>query len=331
MKAAWFENFGSPEDVLQVGEQPQPIAEEGQVLVKLVTSGVNPSDVKKRAGSFPNLLDGGLVIPHSDGAGVIEAVGNGVSPRRIGERVWVYQAQYGRRLGTAAEYVTLETQRVIKLPHNTNFDVGACMGIPAMTSHRCVHADGDIQGQTLLITGGAGRVGYYAIQWAVMAGAEVISTASNSSDRDLCLALGAKAVVNHREEDWGQQVLVATSGKKVDRVIDVEFGANLPQILGCIAPNGVIATYSSTQVKTPSLPFLDMMYMDLTLRMVIVYAMPESAKQAAIAAISIALEQEKLEHRVAHVVPLEKISKAHELIEIGGFGGCVVVSMESSE
>ena len=146
MKAAWFENFGSPEDVLQVGEQPQPIAEEGQVLVKLVTSGVNPSDVKKRAGSLPNLLDGGLVIPHSDGAGVIEAVGNGVSPRRIGERVWVYQAQYGRRLGTAAEYVTLEAQRVIKLPHNTNFDVGACMGIPAMTSHRCVPADGDIQG-----------------------------------------------------------------------------------------------------------------------------------------------------------------------------------------
>ena len=127
MKAAWFENFGSPEDVLQVGEQPQPIPKEGQVLVKLVTSGVNPSDVKKRAGAFPNLLDGGLVIPHSDGAGVIEAVGNGVSPSRIGERVWVYQAQYGRRLGTAAEYVTLDVQRVIKLPHNTDFDVGACM------------------------------------------------------------------------------------------------------------------------------------------------------------------------------------------------------------
>lgn len=328
MKAAWFEKFGSAEQVIQVGEQPKPVAALGQVLVKLATSGVNPSDVKKRAGASPSLLDDGLVIPHSDGAGVIESVGLGVPEDRVGQRVWVYQAQYGRRLGTAAEYVVLDSNRAVHLPDNTEFSVGACLGIPVMTAHRCVYADGDISGQVVLVTGGAGRVGYYAIQWALIAGAEVIATASNDADRDTCLALGASAVVNHREPDWGKQVLIASQGKRVDRVIDVEFGANLPQILNCIATSGVVATYSSTQVKQPSLPFIDMMFMDLTLRMILVYAMPESAKQQAIEAITEALQTGKLQHRIAHKVTLDQITEGHKLVEQGGFGGCVIVCTE---
>jgi len=328
MKAAWFEKFGSAEQVIQVGEQPKPVAALGQVLVKLATSGVNPSDVKKRAGASPSLLDDGLVIPHSDGAGVIESVGPGVPEDRVGQRVWVYQAQYGRRLGTAAEYVVLDSNRAIHLPDNTEFSVGACLGIPVMTAHRCVYSDGDISGQVVLVTGGAGRVGYYAIQWALIAGAEVIATASNDADRDTCLALGASAVVNHREPDWGKQVLIASQGKKVDRVIDVEFGTNLPQILNCIATSGVVATYSSTQVKQPSLPFIDMMFMDLTLRMILVYAMPESAKVHAIEAITEALQTGKLQHRIAHKVTLDQITEGHKLVEQGGFGGCVIVSTE---
>ena len=328
MKAAWFEKFGSAEQVIQVGEQPKPVAALGQVLVKLATSGVNPSDVKKRAGASPSLLDDGLVIPHSDGAGVIESVGPGVPEDRVGQRVWVYQAQYGRRLGTAAEYVVLDSNRAIHLPDNTEFSVGACLGIPVMTAHRCVYSDGDISGQVVLVTGGAGRVGYYAIQWALIAGAEVIATASNDADRDTCLALGASAVVNHREPDWGKQVLIASQGKRVDRVIDVEFGANLPQILNCIATSGVVATYSSTQVKQPSLPFIDMMFMDLTLRMILVYAMPESAKVHAIEAITEALQTGKLQHRIAHKVTLDQITEGHKLVEQGGFGGCVIVSTE---
>ena len=328
MKAAWFEEFGGAEQVMQVGEQPKPLAEPGQVLVKLATSGVNPSDVKKRAGASASLLDDGLVIPHSDGAGVIESVGRGVPEDRVGQRVWVYQAQYGRRLGTAAEYVVLDSNRAVHLPDNTDFSVGACLGIPVMTAHRCVYTDGDISGQVVLVTGGAGRVGYYAIQWALIAGAEVIATASNDADRDICLALGASAVVNHREDDWGKQVLIASQGRKVDRVIDVEFGANLPQILQCIATSGVIATYSSTQVKQPSLPFIDMMFMDLTLRMILVYAMPESAKVQAIEAITEALQAGKLQHRIAHKVTLDQIAKVHKLVEQGGFGGCVIVSTE---
>ncbi len=328
MKAAWFETFGEPSDVLVLGEQATPQPAPGEVLVRLSTTGVNPSDVKKRAGAFPNLLDDGLVIPHSDGAGVIEAVGEGVDPARVGERVFVYQAQYGRRFGTAAEYVAVDEALAPTLPDEASFEVGACIGIPVMTAHRCVFADGDVSGQTILVTGGAGRVGYYAIQWAVKAGARVIATASNPADADLCRELGAAEVVNHREDNWGEAVLAANQGQKIDRVVEVEFGANLPEILRCIRIGATIATYSSTVVPQPSLPFKEMMFMDLTIRMVIVYAMPEHAKQDAINDTTAALKAGALQHRIAHSLPFDQMARSHELIEQGGFGGCVVVRID---
>ena len=326
MRAAWFEAFGAANDVINVGEleTPQPAADE--VLVRLSRSGVNPSDVKKRAGAFPNLLNDGLVIPHSDGAGTIEAVGAQVPASRIGQRVWVYQAQYGRRLGTAAEFVAIDASRAVELPEAASFDIGSCMGIPAMTAHRCVFADGEVAGQTILITGGAGRVGYYAIQFASQAGARVITTASNEADRQACLAVGADAVVNHRDNNWSTAVLDINNGP-IDRVIDVEFGANLPEVLKLIRTSGVIATYSSTQVREPQLPFLQMMFMDLTIRMVIVYAMPESAKRQAIEAITIGLQRQTLQHRVAAVLPLAETAKSHEMIESAGTRGCVLVGL----
>jgi len=327
MRAAWFEKFGPAAGVLIVGEQPTPDPIQGEVLVRLETSGVNPSDVKKRAGAFPNLLDDGLVIPHSDGAGVIEAVGAGVDDREAGERVWVYQAQYARRFGTAAEYVAIDSCRALPLPDNTGFEVGACLGIPAMTAHRCVFADGDVDGQTILVTGGAGRVGYYAIQWASQAGASVIATASCPDDDRVCIDAGAGAVVNHRQPGWGDEVLEQTGQEKVDRVIDVEFGANLPEVLKLIRTGGTIATYSSTQVPEPKLPFVKMMFMDLMMRLVIVYAMPEEAKHQAVADIEQRLQKEQLQHRIAHALPLAEIARAHEIIEQGECRGCVVVTL----
>ncbi len=329
MKAGWFDRFGDARDVIKIGEQPTPNAARGEVLVRLETSGVNPSDVKKRAGAFPNLLDNGHVIPHSDGAGVIEATGEGVPESRVGERVWVYQAQFERSLGTAAEYIALDASRAITLPDNTDFATGACLGIPAMTAHRCVYSDGDIDGQLVLVTGGAGRVGYYAIQWAKMAGAKVIATASNEADRELCIELGAVAVVNHRESGWGAKVLELTGGMKVARVVDVEFGANLSEILRCIAVNGTIATYSSTAIKQPELPFLRMMYMDLTVRMVIVYAMPESAKEKAINDINYVLEKDLFKHRIGIILPLSSLVESHERVEQAASGGCVIVETQS--
>lgn len=328
MRATWFDKFGAARDVLRVGERDTPTAGPGEVLVRVATSGINPSDVKKRAGAFPNLLDGGFVIPNSDGAGVVEAVGDGVDENRVGERVWLYQAQYARRFGTAAEYVAIDASRAPKLPAETSFDVGACLGIPAMTAHRCVFADGDVAGQTILVTGGAGRVGHYAVQWASQAGAAVIATASNDSDKAACLEAGARHVVNHREDDVVGAVMAATDGQPVDRVIDVEFGANLPVSVEVLRIGGTIATYSSTQDPEPKLPFLTMMYKDITIHMVIVYAMPESAKQHAIADIAHALTHGKLEHRIAHTLPLDEIAKGNEIIEQGSVRGAVILTLD---
>ena len=295
--------------------------------MQLRTTGVNPSDVKKRAGAFPDLLDAGPVIPHSDGAGVIAAVGEGVSPSRVGERVFVYQAQYGRQLGTAAEYVALDSVRAPALPDNASFEVGACIGIPIMTAHRCVFADGPVADQLILVTGGAGRVGQYAIQWAHRAGARLIATASNEQDAAACREAGAEAVVNHREPEWGKAVLDHTGGQKIDRVIEVEFGANLPELLHCVRIGATIATSSSTVVPEPALPFRTMMFMDLTVRMVIVYAMPEEAKAQAVADTQAALIEGGLQHRIAEALPFDQMAKAHDIIEEGSVRGCVVVTI----
>jgi len=327
VKAAWYERFGPAAEVLQVGDWPRPDVGPGEVLVRLRSSAVNPSDTKKRNGSFPDLLEQGAVIPNSDGAGVIEAVGAGVDAARVGQRVWVYQAQYGRRFGTAAEYVALDASRAVPLPAATGFDVGACLGIPAMTAHRCVFADGPVNGQGVLVTGGAGRVGHYAVQWAAGAGARVIATASSEADAEICREAGARAVVNHRDADWGEQVLGANGGQPVDRVVDVEFGANLEQTLHAVRTGGVIATYSSNVVPKPALPFFRLMYLDLTVHFVIVYAMPETAKQAAIQDIDAGLRANRLSHRVAHRLPLGEIARANELVERGGAGGCVVLEI----
>jgi NADPH2:quinone reductase len=328
MKAAWFESFGPANDVIKIGEFATPTPARGEVLIRMKASGTNPSDTKKREGAFPNLLDNGAVIPNSDGAGIIEAVGVGVPHARVGERVWVYQAQFGRLHGTAAEYLAIDSCRAVALPDNVSFEVGACLGIPVMVSHRCVFADGPVKDQVLLITGGAGRVGFYAIQWAKMGGATVITTAENDVARRDSLAAGADYMVNHEEPDWHEQVLKITDGKKVDRVIDVEFGANLPKVLDMIKVGGVIASYSSMVVPEPALPFKRMMFMDLTIRMVIVYAMPEEAKAAAIKDITAALEKGQLQHRIAARYPLDQFAESNNKIEKGGFFGSVVVDIE---
>jgi NADPH:quinone reductase-like Zn-dependent oxidoreductase len=328
MRAAWFAGFGAARDVLKVGEMATPTARAGEVLVRLQTSGVNPSDVKKRAGSFPGLLDGGPVIPNSDGAGVIEAVGKGISENRVGQRVWLYQAQYGRRFGTAAQYIAIDSKRAPVLPDRAGFDVGACLGIPVMTAHRCVFADGDVADRTILITGGAGRVGNYAVQWASQAGATVIATASNDDDAQSCESAGAHHIVNHRDKQLADAILTATKGRLVDRVVDVEFGANLPVSVDVLRIGGTIATYASTQVSEPKLPFFKMMYKDLTVRMVIVYAMPEAAKEQAILDIEEALTASRLQHRIAEVLPLDEIAAANERIENGNVRGAIILSID---
>ncbi len=328
MKAACFNRFGPASDVLRVADFDKPVVGPGETLIRMHSSAVNPSDTKKRQGAFPDLLDNGAVIPNSDGAGVIEAVGLGVPHSRIGERVWIYQAQFARLHGTAAQYLTIDSERAVTLPDNISFTVGACLGIPAMTAHRCVFADGSVGGQLLLITGGAGRVGHYAIQWAKQGGATVIATASSELSKQQCIEAGADHVVDHTDENMVAQVLDFSKGRKIDRVVDVEFGANLDRVLQLIRVGGVISSYSSTVDPEPTIPFRQMMFLDLTIRLVIVYAMPEKAKQAAIIDITQALEKNRLQHRIAAHYPLDEIAEANQKIEQGGFCGCVVVDIE---
>ena len=326
MKAVQFDRFGSASETLKQTSLPIPEPKEDEVLVQLKTSGVNPSDVKKRNGAFPDLIHSGYIIPHSDGAGIIKSVGKRVDGSRIGERVFVYQAQHNRRFGTAAEYVALPSKRAAKLPDSVSFEVGACIGIPMMTAHRCVFSDGNVKNLNLLVTGGAGKVACYAIQLAKFAGAQVFATASNSHDANLCQNLGANHVFNHREDGWGKEVVSAARDQKIDRIIDCEFGKNLSEVLDCVKTSGVIATYGSALVSAPPIPFKDMMFKDLTIRMVLVYDMPESAKSRAVGDIQKLLSENQLHHRLT-TFPLEDVHKAHEMIERGG-KGCVVLKID---
>ncbi len=325
MQAAWFEKPGPAHDVLQVGEWDTPTPKANEVRVRLHASAVNPSDVKKRAGVQPAGLESGAVIPHSDGAGVIDAVGHGTSKARIGERVWVYQAQYQRRFGTAAQFVTLPAQCVVTLPKTISFEIGACLGIPAMTAHRAVFANGAVEGKTFLITGASGRVGYYALQWAKWEGAKVIATVGRGECAKEVSDAGADHVIDFRKQDVASRVMDLTDGAGVDQIVDVEFGVNLETSVKVLKTGGAITSYSSTQSPEPKLPFYPMMFRNITVRLVLVYNMPESAKRQATTHITEYLEHDRFIHRVAAIHPLEDIAKAHETIERGGSSGAVIV------
>ena len=327
MRAVWFSECGDADKVLQYGEREMLSVGPGEVLVRLHASGVNPSDVKKRAGLQPPGFVDGFVIPHSDGAGVIEAAGDGVDPSRVGERVWVYQAQYQRHWGTAAEYVVLDDIRAAPLPDNTDFNIGACAGIPMMTAHRCVFADGDVEDKTVLVTGASGRVGYYAAQWARNAGANVIATAGSAGRMEQAAQTGAQHLLNYNEDNLVEAIRDITAGEGVDRIVDVEFGSNIETSQQVLKTGGVIASYSSSRDMTPTIPFYPLMFNNITLQLVLVYNMAEPAKLAAMQDIYDSLAAGLLHHRIALTVPLEQTALAHQKVEAGGLDGCAVVEI----
>jgi NADPH2:quinone reductase len=317
MKAVWYERKGPAREVLMIGEREAPVAGPGEVRVRVHRSAVNPSDTKQRGGARGNItMPFPFVIPHQDGAGVIESVGAGVSPTRIGERVWIYEATLGRYWGTAAEFCVVPAHKAVTLPAGTSFEAGACMGIPAMTAHRCVMADGPVAGKTVLVTGGAGAVGYYAVQIARLEGARVIATVSREEQAERAREAGAHEVINYRTEsvaDRLKDITGETAG--VDRVVEVAFGANLATSVAVLKPGGVIASYASDAVPDPALPFWPMLAKDLTLRCVLVYAMPREAHDAAADWITSALGKSALRHQIHRVFELEDIASAHEATE----------------
>jgi NADPH:quinone reductase len=328
MRAAWYERKGPAREVLQVGEMPTPEAGPGEVRVRVHASGVNPSDTKNRGGWRGNdTMPFPRVIPHQDGAGVIDQVGEGVSAARLGERVWLYEAQLGRPFGTAAEYVALPSANAVRLPERVSFAEGACLGVPALTAHYAVFADGPVAGQTVLVAGGAGAVGSYAVQLAKWGRATVLATVSSAEKAAVARSLGANHVLSYREEKVAERVRELTGGQGVDRVVEVAFGANLPLDVSALKPGGVIAAYSSDAEPEPRFPFSTLLRKNATLRFVYVYAMGPAAHEAAVADMTRCLETGALRHLVDRRVPLAEIAAAHEAVERGAAIGNVVVDI----
>ena len=325
MRAAWYEGFGPAADVLTVGEMADPAPGPGEVLVRVRASGINPSDVKLRAGARPGaVMAFPRVIPHSDGAGVIEAVGAGVDAARVSQRVWLWNAQWQRAFGTAAEYIALPAEQAVALPDQTAFHEAACFGIPAMTAWCGLFSDGPIEGQTILVTGGAGTVGRYACQMGKLGGARVISTVSSAEKAAHSMA---EETINYREGDVEAQVMDMTDGAGVDRIVDVDFGANQATSLPIIKPGGVIASYASAADMTPTLQFYGFMFKNVTLRMLIVYQLDSVARRKGEAQLTRWLEAGALQHAVVRCGGLDDIAAAQDTVAAGAKLGTVVLDM----
>lgn len=327
MKAAYYDRVGPAHEVLVVGDLADPIPGPGEVRVRIQWSGVNPSDVKSRAGVRSAIMPFPRVIPHSDGAGVIDAVGAGVSASRVGERVWIWNAAWGRANGTAAQYVCLPAAQAVHLPDNVSGEAGACLGIPALTALHAVLMDGGVAGKTVLVAGGAGAVGHYAVQMASRLGAaRVIASVSSAEKADIVRAAGADEVILYRDEPLVDRARELTHGRGVDRVIEVDIAANGASDVELLAANGECVTYGSSGVVTT--PFFPLIAKNLQLKFFIVYHLTASDRARAQLTLTRMLQRNELDHRIAARMALSDIRAAHELVESGKAIGNVVVNCD---
>ncbi|MDB5590330.1 NADPH:quinone reductase [Enterovirga sp.] len=325
MRAGWYETNGPARQVLRVGELPDPEPGPGEVLVRLAASGVNPSDVKTRAGSRP--MTAPRVVPHSDGAGVIEAVGPGLSPARVGERVWIWNGQWKRPFGTAAELIALPAEQAVRLPEGTDFVDGACLGIPALTAYRALTTDGSVKGQTVLVQGGAGAVGHYAVQMAKLLGAaSVLATTSSPEKAAHARAAGADAVIDRHREDVVARVRDLTGGRGVDRIVEVDAAANMRMVPSLVAQDGLCVVYGSSTSEVMS-TFGPMILSGVAVRWFIVYELAPAVREEAVSRLNGWLAAGALQHAVARTFPLDEIAAAHEAVESNTVVGNVVVTM----
>ncbi|MFV1465423.1 NADPH:quinone reductase [Phaeobacter sp. JH18-32] len=326
MKAVTYRAFGAAETVLQLEDLPDIAPGPGELRVELTYSGVNPSDVKARAGARAGVteLPYPVIIPHSDGSGVIAEVGEGVDPARIGEAVWIWNGQWQRPFGTAATSITLPAEQAVPLPEGLDLKQGAALGIPALTAAHAVFSGGDVTDRTVLVQGGAGTVGLLAVQLARWGGARVIATcASHAADR--VRQAGADATLAYADGDLAEQILAANDGRHVDHIVEVEFGANCAVDTEVIAPNGRITAYGSAQQMTPQLPFYPLMFKSVTLEMMLVYLLPPVARRAAIKRIEHAAAAGALHLPIAEVFDLVDTAKAHHAVERGHRAGSILV------
>ena len=325
MQAAYYERIGSARDVLQIGELPDPHPGPGEVRVRLRWSGVNPSDAKSRAGLRSSQMPFPRIVPHSDGMGVVDAVGEGVDRGRVGERVWVWNAAWGRPWGTAAQYVVLPAAQAVVLPSAAADEAGACLGIPALTALHAMLTGGGVQGRTVLVAGGAGSVGHYAVQFARLLGARrVLATASSAAKAELAREAGADAVIDYRGDDPAGQLRDASEGRGIDRVVEVDLAANAALDAEVVRADGDIVTYGSGRGAF-EVPFYPLLAKNVVLRFFIVYHLPPHDRERALRTLDDFLVRGALVHNIAERLPLERIVEAHEKVEQGAVTGNVVL------
>ncbi len=335
MRAAWYRTTGPASSVLEVGPLPQGAPgrpKSREVRIRLETSGINPADVKRRAGWGGMEMDHPLVVPHADGAGVVAAIGRDVDNDWKGRRVWIRNAQggygeAGRAFGTAAQEINLPVDQVFELPEALGFADGACLGIPALTAYEAVFADGPVDGKTVLVTGAAGAVGHFAAQFALAGGARVIGTVSSPEKAAHVRAIGVNDVVMRHAEDVVQRVRDMTRGEGVDRIVEVDFGANLDITRALLKPHTIVAAYSSTGVPEPVLPYYAFAFRGAVLRFVQGFLLLPDTVSAAVQLIGSLAQSGKLQVAIAARFPLDRIAEAHAMVEGGKAIGNVVVDI----
>ena len=328
MQAAYYERTGAAREVLQLATLPDPVPGPGEVRVRLRWSGVNPSDVKSRAGLRSSVLPFPRIVPHSDGMGIVDAVGEGVSPARIGQHVWLWNAAWGRAFGTAAQYVVLPARQAVPLPDTVVDDAaGACLGIPAMTALHALLCGGGVAGRRVLVAGGAGADGHYAVQFARLLGArQVLATVSSPAKAALARAAGADVVIDYRSEEVAERVREATQGLGLDRIVEVDIAANAALDATLLRRGGDCVVYGSGSAQF-TLPFFPLIANNLTLRCFIVYHLVDADRERAEQTLTGWLERGVVAHNIAQRLPLEQIALAHEAVEQGQALGNVVLAI----
>jgi len=324
MRAAWYEKQGAARDVLVLGDMDDPQPRAGEVRIRVAFSGVNPGDVKKREDAFGVGMPYPRVIPHSDGSGTVDAVGEGVSREWVGQRVWCYGAQSYRPFGTSAEYTVVPLKQVAPLPAGVCLEQGACLGIPGITAHRAVHVAGSVEGRTVLVQGGAGAVGACVVQLAHRAGARVIATCRAETDKEIASRAGADEVLLTGENLVERIRALAPDG--VHHVVEVAFGANIKTDTEVLAQGGSLATYA-TNAPTPEIPVWQLVFVNARLFFVGSDDLPPEAKIEAARALSQALEEGWQGLDIAEIVPLDQIARAHELVEHPSKPGRVIITV----
>lgn len=328
MKAAWYSQNGEAHDVMQLGDLPTPTAQAGEVLVRLATSGVNPSDVKSRRA---RPLTDPLIVPHSDGAGVIEAVGAGVSAARVGQRVWLWNGQWQRPLGTCAEYIALPEAQAVPMPESMDFAAGACMGIPGLTAVQAVilaeRLAGDLRGQTVLVTGASSAVGHYITQMVTLAGGRVIGTVGSEAKAAHAHAAGMQEAIFYKTESVPERVKALTQGRGAAVIIDMDFSTTARWASeGALASHGQVVCYGSNALEV-ALPFRPWLYQSMGVKFFLVYDLTAAERQQALARLGGMLAHKQLQHGMGARFTLSQVADAHRCVEAGQTVGNVVIDL----